>query len=171
MVTHEKELADAVTALRNYGSIKQYHNTYAGLNCRLDPMQAAILNVKLQYLAKENSYRQSIADIYDRNITNPEVITPLNDNPEQTVWHQYVVRVRNRDNFRQYLANNGVETAIHYAIPPHLQHCYKQYSHLHLPITEMLSNEIVSLPITRCTSHADALEIANIINQYKDDVI
>lgn len=171
VVTHDKELADAVVALRNYGSIKQYHNIYAGLNCRLDPMQAAILNVKLQYLATENRYRQSIADIYDKNIINPEVIKPLNDNPGQTVWHQYVVRVKNRDNFRHYLTNNGIETAIHYAIPPHLQHCYKQYAHLRLPITEMLSNEIVSLPITRCTSHSDAHEIANIINQYKNNVI
>lgn len=171
VVTHDKELANAVIALRNYGSIKQYQNIYAGLNCRLDPMQAAILNVKLQYLAKENSYRQSIADIYDKNIINSAVIKPLNDNPAQTVWHQYVVRVKNRDNFRQYLSNNGVETGIHYAIPPHLQPCYKQYSHLCLPITEMLSNEVISLPITRCTSLSDAHEIANIINQYKDNVI
>ncbi|MBR6639408.1 MAG: DegT/DnrJ/EryC1/StrS family aminotransferase, partial [Muribaculaceae bacterium] len=71
----------------------------------------------------------------------------------------------------QYLSNNGVETGIHYAIPPHLQPCYKQYSHLCLPITEMLSNEVISLPITRCTSLSDAHEIANIINQYKDNVI
>ena len=171
VVTHDKELAEAVTALRNYGSIKQYNNIYAGLNCRLDPMQAAILSIKLQHITEENSYRQSIADIYDKNITNPEVIKPLNDNSGQTVWHQYVVRVKNRDNFRQYLASNGVETAIHYATPPHLQPCYTHYSHLSLPITEMLSNEVVSLPITRCTSNSEALEIANIINQYNDNVI
>ncbi len=171
VITHDKELADAVTALRNYGSDRQYHNIYTGLNCRLDPMQAAILNVKLKHITEENSYRQSIAEIYDKNITSHEVIKPLNDNPTQIVWHQYVVRVKNRDNFRQYLSNNGVETAIHYATPPHLQPCYKQYSHLYLPITEMLSNEVVSLPITRCTSLSDAHEIANIINQYKDNVI
>ena len=171
VITHDKELADAVTALRNYGSDRQYHNIYTGLNCRLDPMQAAILNVKLKHITEENSYRQSIAEIYDKNITSHEVIKPLNDNPTQTVWHQYVIRVKNRENFRQYLSNNGVETAIHYATPPHLQPCYKQYSHLYLPITEMLSNEVVSLPITRCTSLSDAHEIANIINQYKDNVI
>lgn len=171
IITHDKKLAETAIALRNYGSDRQYHNIYTGLNCRLDPIQAAILSLKLKYLGIENEHRQSIADTYENNISNKEIIKPLNDSPEQTVWHQYVVRVKERDNFRKYLANNGVETAIHYATPPHLQPCYKQYARLNLPISEKLCNEVVSLPITRCTSISDAQEIASIINQYNRNVI
>ena len=83
------------------------------------------------------------------------------------VWHQYVIRVSNRTHFRDYMLSNGVETGIHYPIPPHKQPCYEQYSHLNLPIAEQLANEVVSLPISRCTSINDACEIAAIINNYR----
>ncbi|MBO5249123.1 MAG: DegT/DnrJ/EryC1/StrS family aminotransferase [Muribaculaceae bacterium] len=166
VVTHDKELAEAIKALRNYGSDYQYHNLYAGLNCRLDPIQAAILNVKLPHLTEETQYRQEIADIYEHEISNNAVIKPLKREANEQVWHQYIVRVANRDKFRKYLSDNGVETAIHYPTPPHKQPCYKQFAHLHLPIAEKIANEVVSLPITRCTTPVDALEIAQIINQY-----
>lgn len=166
VVTHDKELAEAIRALRNYGSDYQYHNLYAGLNCRLDPIQAAILNVKLPHLTEETQYRQEIADIYEHEISNNAVIKPLKREANEQVWHQYIVRVANRDKFRKYLSDNGVETAIHYPTPPHKQPCYKQFAHLHLPIAEKIANEVVSLPITRCTTPVDALEIAQIINQY-----
>lgn len=166
IVTNDKELADVVTALRNYGSDRQYHNIYAGLNCRLDPIQAAIINVKLPNLGQENKYRQQIADIYELEINNKFVVKPIKRIDNEVVWHQYVVRVEGRERFRQYMSDNGVETAIHYPIPPHHQPCYKSYSHLNLPISEKIANEIVSLPITRCTSFNDAHEIASIINNY-----
>ncbi len=167
VTTHDKELAETIKALRNYGSNRQYHNIYAGLNCRLDPMQAAIINIKLPHIQNENTYRQALADIYDQNINNPLIIKPLNDIPHISVWHQYIVRVNNRERFRDYLAQNGVETAIHYPTPPHKQPCYSQYSHLKLPIAEQIANEVVSLPITRCTTQQDAKEIADIINSYQ----
>ncbi len=167
VVTHNKRLADAVAALRNYGSDRQYHNIYQGLNCRLDPMQAAILRAKLSHIDEETKYRQMLADIYDSEMTNPAIVKPLNT-PGQCVWHQYIVRTVNRDHFRQYLADNGVETAVHYATPPHRQPCYSRYAGLSLPMAEKIGDEVVSLPITRCTTAADAHEIAQIINLYAE---
>lgn len=166
VVTHDKDLADTVTALRNYGSKTQYHNIYNGLNCRLDPMQAAIINVKLPHTANENNYRQTLANSYNEAITNPIVIKPAKSICNENVWHQFIIRVPNREHFRRYMSSNGVETAIHYPTPPHLQPCYKQYAHLQLPVAVKIANEVVSLPITRCTSIADTIEIAEIINRY-----
>ena len=167
IVTHDKDLAHVVAALRNYGSNQQYHNSFKGLNCRLDPVQAAIINVKLPFLKEENKYRQSIADIYDSKISNAAIIKPLKRIENEVVWHQYVIRVANRNQFRNYMLENGVETAIHYPIPLHKQQCYCEYNNLNLPISEKICDEIVSLPITRCTSMQDAHEIATIINNYQ----
>jgi dTDP-4-amino-4,6-dideoxygalactose transaminase len=167
VVTNDPALADAVRALRNYGSDRQYHNIYKGLNCRLDPMKAAVLTIKLRHLQEENQLRRDRAAIYNAQINNPAVQKPqfLPDN--QHVWHQYIVRVDNRDHFRKYLLDNGVETAVHYATPPHRQPCYAEYSHLSLPITDEIARTVVSLPITRTTSLADAATIAAIITGYK----
>jgi dTDP-4-amino-4,6-dideoxygalactose transaminase len=167
VVTNDPALADAVRALRNYGSDRQYHNIYKGLNCRLDPMKAAVLTIKLRHLQEENQLRRDRAAIYNAQINNPAVQKPqfLPDN--QHVWHQYIVRVDNRDHFRKYLLDNGVETAVHYATPPHRQPCYAEYSHLSLPITDEIARTVVSLPITRTTSLADAATIAAIITGYQ----
>lgn len=155
-------------ALANYGSDKRYHNIYCGYNCRLDPIQAAMLSVKLPYTDKENADRFARALAYSRTISRPDIVTPLlsrsvNDN----VWHQYVIRVLDgkRDLFQQHLASAGVGTDIHYAVPPHLQPCYKGLAHGPLPVTEKLASEIVSLPIARGTSVEDAAEISRIINE------
>ncbi|MBQ9076516.1 MAG: DegT/DnrJ/EryC1/StrS family aminotransferase [Muribaculaceae bacterium] len=166
VVTGDTLLAKAIRALRNYGSDRLYHNIYAGLNCRLDSIQAAILNVKLAHVNEENGYRRTIAGIYGSCITNPAVTLPLRNVADECVWHQYVVRVSDREQFRQYLDHNGVETAIHYAVPPHRQPCYARYSSLELPVADKIGNEVVSLPITRCTSPDDAAEISGIINRY-----
>lgn len=168
VVTHDRQLAEAIAALRNYGSDRQYHNIYAGLNCRLDPIQAAIIRVKLPYLDQENAYRRSLARIYDTEITNPLVSLPVFDETAQSVWHQYVVRTDDRDGFRSYLLRNGVETAVHYPTPPHHQPCFMPaYGNLRLPLSERIAKEVVSLPITRCTSAEDAHRIASIINGYR----
>lgn len=167
VVTQDEHLAQMIRSLRNYGSSVQYQNDYAGLNCRLDPMQAAILNVKLPYLERENAHRQQLADIYEAEINNDLVVKPLRRVANEQVWHQYVVRVENREAFRSYLAEHGVETGIHYPIAPHRQPCYAQYAHLPLPIAEKIAAQVVSLPITRCTSPTAAAEIAAIINGYK----
>lgn len=166
VTTSDGELAATIGALRNYGSDCQYHNLYAGLNCRLDPVQAAIIRVKLPFADYENECRRELAGIYDRCIDNPAVIKPLMpDEAAAHVWHQYVVRVSDRDSFRRYLSDLGVETAVHYPTPMHHQPCYeKEFGHLHLPIAELLAREVVSLPVTRCTSASDAREISAIIN-------
>lgn len=166
VTTNDSSLADAIKALRNYGSDRQYHNIYEGLNCRLDPMQAAILRIKLPHTKEENDYRAAIAAVYEERITNPEIVKPFYSTDGSMVWHQYVVRTASRDQFRQYLSSNGVETALHYPTPPHLQPCYERYAGLWLPIAERLAREVVSLPITRCTSVDDAAEIADIINRF-----
>ncbi len=164
VVTHDAELAAAIRAIRNYGSDRQYHNIYKGLNCRLDPMKAAVLTIKLKHLHEENQLRRERAAIYNTEIVNPAVTKPqwLPDN--RHVWHQYIVRVDNRDTFRKYLLDNGVETAVHYATPPHRQPCYSEYAGLHLPATDEIARTVVSLPITRTTSLDDARAIAAIIN-------
>lgn len=166
VTTHDKELAATVAALHNYGSDRRYHNIYAGLNCRLDPIQAAMLRVKLRHIDSETEHRRALAKIYSSHITNPKVTLPLIDKPDLSVWHQYVVRVADRDAFREYLASHGVQTDVHYATPPHLQPCYSNYATLDLPITCRIASEVVSLPISACTTEADAIEIAEIINRY-----
>lgn len=166
VMTRDCELACTVRALRNYGSHRQYENIYAGFNCRLDPMQAAVLSVKLPHLAEENAIRAANAAIYDAIIHNPAVVKPAYDDSGDCVWHQYVVRVADRDAFRHYMAGNGVETAVHYPVAPHRQPCYKAYASMPLPVADRLAAEVVSLPVSRCTSPDDAVAIAKIINRY-----
>lgn len=167
VTTSDRELADTIRALTNYGSDRRYHNIYRGFNCRLDPIQAAFLNIKLQNIDAETRHRRALAATYDQHITNPLVIKPLLQSPDKCVWHQYVLRTDHRDAFRTYLLEQGVETDIHYATPPHLQPCYSEYAPLPLPITERIANTVVSLPAGPGTSAADAAEISDIINGFE----
>lgn len=164
VTTSDPRLANAVRAIANYGSDRQYHNIYRGLNSRLDPIQAAILSVKLPYLDRENGLRREIAAVYEQEIKNPCVIKPLFDN--SSVWHQYVVQVEDRENFRRYLADNSVETAVHYPLAPFDQPCYASVYKPDCPIARKLAESVVSLPVSRCTSVDDACHIADIINTY-----
>ena len=167
VLTHDPQLAHTVRALANYGSDRRYHNLYCGFNCRLDPIQAAMLRVKLPHLADENADRFARAVTYGRTISHPDVILPMiSREVTDHVWHQYVVRVpaSRRESFMKRLADEGVGTDIHYAVPPHLQPCYASLTHGPLPVTECLAGEIVSLPIGAGTSVADAAEIGRIIN-------
>lgn len=170
VATNDPELAAIVRALANYGADKRYHNIYWGFNCRLDPMQAALINVKLAHLDDENRLRRANAQVYDSQITNPLITKPLLTDDESMVWHQYVVAVDRRDQFRQYLADNGVATDIHYAVPPHLQPCMARHPAARdakLPVTERLAATIVSLPVSRCATADDAAAIAAIINNFR----
>lgn len=166
VTTDDAGLAARVRALSNYGSDRTYHNIYKGLNCRHDPIQAAALRVKLPHLEEETKRRQALAAVYEREISNPQVIKPLWASDDM-VWHQYVVRVADRDAFRDFLGERGVETAVHYPTAPHRQPCMAEYSHLSLPVSEQIAREVVSLPISACTSLEDAAEIASIINDYR----
>lgn len=170
VVTDDLALADAVRALANYGSDRRYHNIYAGFNCRLDPIQAAMLREKLPDIDQTNARRFARAVAYDRHINHPAVTKPLiPSNPTTCVWHQYVVRIESgyRDAFRQHMLYNGVGTDVHYPTPPHLQPCYRDLPHGQLPIAEMLAKESVSLPIGDPLSEQDIREIADIINSFK----
>lgn len=166
VTTSDPELAAAVKALANYGSDRRYHNIYEGLNCRLDPMQAAILRVKMPFLAEENAHRRRLAAIYNAEINNSAVSKPLVDSPDRAVWHQYVITCDRREELAAYLTDNGVGTDIHYPVPPHLQPCYERYASLQLPVAERLASSVLSLPISSCTSADDARSIASIINRF-----
>lgn len=163
VTTSDKELADAVRALANYGSDRRYHNIYRGVNSRLDPVQAAVLNVKLPYLEKENSLRREKARCYCELLAGTELMLPSEPVEGMHVWHQYVVLAQNRDRFIRRLADEGVHTDIHYAVPPHLQSCYKGFFDKKLSITEYIAQNCVSLPISPTTSLEDVREIAGIV--------
>lgn len=159
------ELLTAVRALANYGSDRRYHNIYTGWNCRMDELQAAILELRLRRLPLINSKRRHRAAIYSALITNPLVRKPQWHSG--AVWHQYVVLLpsEQRDAFRRYLAGRGISTDIHYATPPHRQPCYASLPHEPLPLTEQLADECVSLPIASA-SLAEVAYIAQCINDF-----
>ena len=170
VTTDDERLAATVRALANYGSDRRYHNIYCGYNCRLDPIQAAMLMVKLPHTANENADRFARALAYSRTIRHPNVITPLlSQQVTDNVWHQYVIRVTDgrRDEMKAQLEAAGVATDIHYAVPPHRQPCYASLHHGNMPVTELLASEILSLPIGPSTSVKDAAEIGEIINSIK----
>ena len=169
VTTHDSELAATVRALANYGSDRRYHNILCGFNSRLDPIQAAMINVKLDNIDLENAARFDRAVAYNNNITNPRVGLPIiSSTPTDCVWHQYVITVNTaeRDDIRHRLLDRGVETDIHYAVPPHLQPCYRDtFKNAKLPVTERLANSIISLPIGPGTPLLDIVDISRIINE------
>lgn len=168
VTTGDVRLAEAVRTLANYGSDRRYHNRYKGFNCRLDPVQAAILRIKLRDLENICRRRRWIADIYNKTIDSRYVACPMPD--PGCVWHQYVVRTRYRDELQNYLADNGVGTDIHYPTPPHHQPCYAEFSALELPVATRLSETVLSLPIG-CVSEHDAEDISRIINGFRPELI
>jgi dTDP-4-amino-4,6-dideoxygalactose transaminase len=168
VVTNDSELAEKIRVLRNYGSVQRYYNRYEGLNSRMDELQAAILNIKLQGLDADNARRREIAEYYLATIHNEKVtLPPPQKNPPSHVWHLFVIRTKERDRLRQYLLEKGVETQIHYPVPPHKQECYKRYNSLSLPIAERLADEVLSLPISPVMSRQDVETIGRAINEWK----
>lgn len=167
VTTDDDELAAIVRALSNYGSDRRYHNIYAGFNCRLDPIQAAVLRVKLPYTDSENLRRRAVAAVYEKEIVNPLVRKPPFVDDFSMVWYQYPVLVDDRERWRGYLAENGVETNVNYPLAVHEQPCYAGLAtEGELPVAEYLCHHVLSLPNSACTSIADAAEIAAIINRY-----
>ena len=171
VTTNDAELAEMIKALRNYGSHEKYKNLVPGINSRLDEMQAALLNIKLKYLDKETAHRRKIANIYLQGINNPFIALPLNnidaENYSQHVWHLFVVRTPHREALQKYLAENGVQTLIHYPIPPHKQQAYKEWNNLSYPISEKIHNEVISLPISPTLSIEEANQVVTICNNFK----
>ncbi len=149
VTTHDEDLAMTIRALANYGSNQKYVNIYQGLNSRLDEIQAAVLDVKLKYIDAENDRRRAIAERYIAEIKNPKIILPeLPENPAEHVWHLFVVRSENRDQLMNDLLEKGIQTLIHYPIPPHKQKAYEEYNGLSFPITEKIHEQVLSLPIS-----------------------
>ena len=166
VTTNDETLAKTIEALRNYGSHKKYENLYQGLNSRLDEIQAAFLNVKLKYIEKDILERRRVANYYLNNIKNAEIILPEVLNEEGHVWHLFVIRTSKRDELQKYMNDNGVQTLIHYPIPPHKQEAYAAYNHLSFPITEKIHKEILSLPISGVMTPEEIKRIVKIINNY-----
>ena len=171
VTTNDAELATMLKALRNYGSHEKYKNLVPGVNSRLDEIQAAMLNVKLKYLDQETQHRRYIASLYLNGIINPLIQLPLGDvNAEsymQHVWHLFVIRTNQREALQQYLLNHGVQTLIHYPIPPHKQQAYKEWNNLNYPISEQIHDEVLSLPMGPTLSAVDAERVIALCNQFQ----
>lgn len=168
ITTNDDELAQIITALRNYGSHKKYYNLYKGMNSRLDELQAAFLSIKLEDLDRDNQRRREIAAYYAAHITNPDVVLPAHPpQAEAHVWHLYVVRVKNRQQFVAHLETEGIQTVIHYPVPPTQQAAYGELAGLNLPHTEAIHREVVSLPISNVMSNEDAAYVADAVNRYQ----
>jgi len=166
VTTKDPELAKLIRALGNYGSSEKYVNKYLGLNSRMDEIQAAFLQVKLKYLEEENNYRKNVASFYLENIRNPKIILPISNNFDDHVWHLFVIRIKERNEFHSYLKKNEIETLIHYPIPPHKQDCYPELSNGGFPVTEQIHNEVLSLPISSVIDFNELHKICEIINKF-----
>ncbi len=166
VTTNDEEVTKTVKALANYGSHKKYKNLYKGVNSRLDEIQAALLGIKLKYLDNETKKRREIANYYLENIKNSKIILPKISNQKNHVWHLFVIRTKNRNKLQNYLANNQIQTLIHYPIPPHQQNAYKEWNNKNFPISEQIHNEVLSLPISGVQTLEDTQKIIQIINNY-----
>lgn len=149
ITTDRADLADKIKVLRNYGSRVKYVNEVQGMNSRLDPIQAAVLRVKLKYLDDWTNRRRSIAELYTKELENSGLTLPRVPNWADPVWHLYVVRSINRDRLQQRLGKAGIGTIIHYPIPPHMQEVYAGLGIATdtLPLATKIANEVLSLPI------------------------
>lgn len=167
VTTRDPELADVLRALRNYGSYAKYENAYQGVNSRLDEIQAAMLRVKLKYLDGQTERRRQIAGQYIEKIRHPAIQLPDFPNTEEHVWHLFVIRCKKRVELQKQLKQAGIETLIHYPIPPHRQPAYKSYSNLSLPLTESIHQEVLSLPVDPTMDDEQIQRVINSVNSLK----
>ena len=160
-------LAKTIRTIANYGSEEKYVNKYQGLNSRLDEIQAGVLDIKLKYIDKENSKRQEIAQKYCTEIKNDKIILPnFPENNAEHVWHLFVIRTKNRKELQHYFQENGIQTLIHYPIPPHKQRAYKYWNNLSFPITENIHDEVLSLPVSPVMQDDEVAKIIEVINKF-----
>lgn len=165
VTTNDLELAKAVRTLGNYGSSRKYIFDYQGKNSRMDEIQAAVLDVKLKYLDEDNARRKEIAHYFEQHIKNDRITIPaaLNRN---NVYHIFPILCTERDRLQEYLKENGVQTMIHYPIPPHKQKAYKEWNALSFPITERIHREELSIPCNQTMSLGDAKQIVTLLNNF-----
>ena len=166
VTTSDPQLAKTIKALRNYGSHEKYKNLYQGVNSRLDEMQAAMLRVKLHYLDSETERRRAIAQRYRAEIFNPIIKLPQWSEDESHVFHLFVVQTDDRNEFQDYLHDNGIQTVIHYPVPPHKQPAYEHLSDLSLPISEAMHQHVISLPIDPTMSESAVDTMIAVVNDF-----
>lgn len=168
ITSNDEDLITVVKKIRNYGSIEKYVHQYKGINSRLDEFQAAFLSIKLKLLDADNEERRLIAELYNNRIKNPLIIKPVHPACRlSSVWHLYVIRCKHRDELQSFLLERGIETLIHYPIPPHKQNAYKEFNGLELLESEYMAKEVLSLPIYPTLGYKDVDYIANTINQFQ----
>lgn len=166
VTTNDDALADCIRALANYGSSRKYVHRYKGRNSRLDEIQAAILDVKLRHLDDDNKHRQQIARYYYDHISHPLISLPQRLDDKQNVYHIFPVRCTERDRLQQYLTEQGIQTLIHYPIPPHRQECYKTWNSMVLPVTEQIARQELSLPISPVLTLQEAQAVVRVLNDF-----
>lgn len=180
ITTNDDKLADTLKALRNYGSHKKYENIYQGVNSRLDEIQAAMLRVKLAYLDRDTARRQQIAAMYCEGINNRHIVLPIDaaafathhspltiQDYKSHVWHLFVVRTEQREALQQWLTKHEIQTLIHYPIPPHQQQAYAQWNLQSKPLTEMIHQQVLSLPLDPTMSDEQVQQIITVMNGFK----
>ena len=167
VTTNDAVFYEKIKALANYGSDRKYHHIYKGVNSRLDELQAAVLDVKLKYLDKDNERRREIAKYYRENIKNPKIVLPETYDENAHVWHVFVVRTAEREKLQKYLEANGIQTNIHYPTAPHHQGAYEEYKNISLPITEQIHREVLSLPISPVLTNEEVKEVVEVVNGWK----
>lgn len=167
VTTNDKELATVIRALANYGSHKKYVFKYAGINSRMSELDAAILGVKLKYLDMDNAKRQKLAAFYYEKINNPLITLPSRIADENNVYHQFPIFCERRDELQQFLTEYGIQTLIHYPIPPHKQKCYEKWNDCSYPITEKIHAQELSIPINQVVLEEEAKIVVDVINIFK----
>ena len=166
ITTNDDELASVLFSMRNYGSKVKYENEIIGVNSRLDELQAAFLSIKLKQLDSENEFRRSMAKRYLSEINNDKIIMPTWDLSQNHVFHLFVIRTSNRLELQNFLKENGIDTMIHYPIPPHKQKALSNWNQLSFPITEKIHYEILSIPLNSGLKASEIQHIITILNQY-----
>ncbi|MCD6025405.1 MAG: aminotransferase [Fibrobacteria bacterium] len=166
VTTDDDRLAETIRALRNYGSSAKNENRFKGLNSRLDELQAAVLGVGLEYLEEDNARRRAIARRYLAEIGNPSVTLPAAVADRESAWHLFVLRAPDREALGRHLAGQGIETAVHYPIPPHKQEAYREWNSLSFPLTEAIHREVLSLPMGPHLSDAQVDRVIAAVNGY-----
>jgi dTDP-4-amino-4,6-dideoxygalactose transaminase len=166
VTTNDSELATTIAALRNYGSHEKYKNLYKGMNSRLDEIQAAMLRVKLRYLDNEIQARQTVAKAYLEGINNQLIELPVVVDVNAHVWHLFVIKTAQRAELAQHLNENGVQSLIHYPIPPHQQYAYQEWIGQSFPISEEIHEQVLSIPISSVLQFEDSNRIIELCNLY-----
>jgi len=167
ITTDDHALFQRVKAIANYGSDYKYNHIYKGVNSRLDELQAGVLDVKLNYLDRDNARRREVSKYYRDNISNNSIVLPVPYDEAAHVWHVFVVRTERRNELQSYLELNGVQTNIHYPTPPHKQRAYEEWNDMSLPVTEKIHREAISLPISPVMSADEVMRVVEVVNEWR----